>query len=193
MQEDDVLLKAVEVSAKRSSFQVDIDKKTFLVNESAVSEGMSATEVLSEIPSVDVDVDGNITMRNNENVEIYINGRPSGLTDDNKANILEQLPAGSIDKVEVISNPSSKYSAEGSAGIINIVMKQNTNKNTMYYGSVAAGISYPWGGKPGGNVSANINFVKTNGLSLRVRDTITAAHKVVVSINVSTTTKTTPP
>ena len=160
MQEDDVLLKAVEVSAKRSSFQVDIDKKTFLVNESAVSEGMSATEVLSEIPSVDVDVDGNITMRNNENVEIYINGRPSGLTDDNKANILEQLPAGSIDKVEVISNPSSKYSAEGSAGIINIVMKQNTNKNTMYYGSVAAGISYPWGGKPGGNVSANINFVK---------------------------------
>jgi hypothetical protein len=78
MREDAALLSAVEVSAKRSSLQVDIDKKTFLVNESAVSEGMSASEVLKEIPSVDVDVEGNVSLRNNENVEIYINGKPAG-------------------------------------------------------------------------------------------------------------------
>ncbi len=159
LQEDAALLTAVEVSAKRASLQVDIDKKTFLVNESAVSEGMSASEVLKEIPSVDVDVEGNVSMRNNENVEIYINGKPSGLTDDNKGDILEQLPAGSIEKVEVITNPSSKFDAEGSAGIINIVMKKNYDKSS-YYGSVTAGISYPWGGKPGGNVGGNINFSK---------------------------------
>ena len=159
LQEDAALLTAVEVSAKRASLQVDIDKKTFLVNESAVSEGMSASEVLKEIPSVDVDVEGNVSMRNNENVEIYINGKPSGLSDDNKGDILEQLPAGSIEKVEVITNPSSKFDAEGSAGIINIVMKKNYDKSS-YYGSVTAGISYPWGGKPGGNVGGNINFSK---------------------------------
>lgn len=157
LQEDAALLTAVEVSAKRASLQVDIDKKTFLVNESAVSDGMSASEVLKEIPSVDVDVEGNVSMRNNENVEIYINGKPSGLSDDNKGDILEQLPAGSIEKIEVITNPSSKFDAEGSAGIINIVMKKSNDK-ASYYGSVSAGISYPWGGKPGGNVGGNINF-----------------------------------
>lgn len=159
LQEDAALLTAVEVSAKRSTLNVDIDKKTFLVNESAVSEGMSASEVLKEIPSVDVDVEGNVSMRNNENVEIYINGKPSGLSDENRGEILEQLPAGSIERVEVITNPSSKFDAEGSAGIINIVMKKSDNK-ASYYGSVSAGISYPWGGKPGGNVGANINFMK---------------------------------
>lgn len=155
LQEDAALLSAVEVEAKRSSLQVDIDKKTFLVNESAVTDGMSASEILKEIPSVDVDVEGNVSLRNNENVEIYINGKPSGLTEENRGDLLEQLPAGSIERVEVITNPSSKFSAEGSAGIINIVMKNNT-KQATYYGSVSAGISYPWGWKPGGNVGGNI-------------------------------------
>ena len=162
LQEDAALISVVEVSAKRASLQVDIDKKTFLVNESAVSEGMSASEVLREIPSVDVDVEGNISMRSNENVEIYINGRPSGLSDDNRGDILEQLPAGSIDRIEIISNPSSKFSAEGSAGIINIVMKSTsaTTDKSTYYGSVTAGLSYPWGWKPGGNLGASINYTK---------------------------------
>ena len=159
MREDAALLSAVEVSAKRSSLQVDIDKKTFLVNESAVSEGMSASEVLKEIPSVDVDVEGNVSLRNNENVEIYINGKPAGLTDENRGDILEQLPAGTIEKVEVITNPSSKFDAEGAAGIINVVLKTDSQKFS-YYGSVSGGVSYPWGGKPGGNVGANVNFSK---------------------------------
>ncbi len=159
MREDAALLSAVEVSAKRSSLQVDIDKKTFLVNESAVSEGMSASEVLKEIPSVDVDVEGNVSLRNNENVEVYINGKPAGLTDENRGDILEQLPAGSIEKVEVITNPSSKFDAEGAAGIINVVLKTDIQKSS-YYGSVSGGVSYPWGGKPGGNLGANVNFSK---------------------------------
>lgn len=159
MREDAALLSAVEVSAKRSSLQVDIDKKTFLVNESAVTEGMSASEVLKEIPSVDVDVEGNVSLRNNENVEVYINGKPAGLTDENRGDILEQLPAGSIEKVEVITNPSSKFDAEGAAGIINVVLKTDSQKSS-YYGSVSGGISYPWGGKPGGNLGANVNFSK---------------------------------
>ncbi len=160
VQEDAELLSAVEVTAKRSSFQADIDKKTFLVNESAVADGMSASEVLKEIPSVAVDVDGNVSVRNNENVEIYINGRPSGMTDDSKGDILEQLPAGSIEKVEVITNPSSRFAAEGSAGIINIVLKQSGSSKSSYFGSVSGGITYPWGGKPGGNVNGNISVTK---------------------------------
>lgn len=172
IQEDASLLSAVEVTAKRSSLQVDIDKKTFIVNESAVSDGMSASEVLKEIPSVAVDVEGNVSMRNNENVEIYINGRPSGMTEDNKADLLEQLPAGSIERVEVITNPSSKFSAEGSAGIINIVMKQSVLR-TAYYGTLSAGLTYPWGGRLGGNASANINFNKnkwSTGVSIGYRN-----------------------
>lgn len=158
--EDADMLEAVDVSATQTSLKVDIDKKVYRVNTNAVGEGTSASEILKEIPSVEVDVEGKVSLRNSENVEIYINGKPAGLTDENRGDILEQLPAGSVAQVEVISNPSSKFDAEGSAGIINIIMKTTEKKDATYYGSVSAGAIYPWKGKVRGNVGANINYSK---------------------------------
>ena len=158
--EDVDMLQEVQVTGNRSTMKVDLDKKTYMVNSNAIADGTSASEILKEIPSVEVDVEGKVSLRNSENVEIYIGGKPAGLTDENRGDILEQMPAGSIQQVEVISNPSSKFDAEGSVGIINIVMKAEEKKNTTYYGSVSAGVIYPWNGRLGGNVGANIYYTK---------------------------------
>lgn len=152
MGEDEGLLQEVTVVGKRTSLQMDVDKKVFLLNESAHTEGVSASDILKDIPSVDVDAEGTVTLRNSEAVEVRINGKSSGVSGD----ILEQLPAGSIEKIEVITNPSAKYSAESSAGIINIVMKSNHNLGA--YGSVGAGVRIPWKSDLGGSLNANINY-----------------------------------
>ena len=158
--EDADMLSEVQVSGTRSAMKVDLDKKTYRVNANAIADGTTASEILKEIPSVEVDVEGKVSLRNSENVEIYINGKPAGLTEENRGDILEQMPAGSVQLIEVISNPSSKFDAEGSVGIINIVMKNDEKKNSTYYGSVSAGVIYPWDGRVGGNVGANINYTK---------------------------------
>lgn len=158
LSEDTQQLQEVEVVAQGSTMRFELDKKVFSVDQNIASTGGSATDVLENIPSVDVDQEGNISLRNSESVEIWINGKPSGITADNRAQIMDQLPAESIKEIEVITNPSAKYSPEGTAGIINIVMKQD--RKAGYYGSVNAGISYPWGGLPGGNVGFNFNFSK---------------------------------
>ncbi len=159
--EDADMLQEVQVSGTKSTMKVDLDKKTYMVNSNAVADGTSASEILKEIPSVEVDVEGKVSLRNSENVEIYINGKPAGLTEENRGDILEQMPAGSVQQVEIISNPSSKFDAEGSVGIINIVMKADEKKNATYYGSVSAGIIYPWDGRIGENVGANIYYTKS--------------------------------
>ena len=120
-------LQEVEVMGQASQMRFDIDKKVFNVDANVAAAGASATDVLENIPSVEVDNDGNISLRNNSSVEIWINGKPAGLTEDNRAQILEQMPAGSIQAVEIITNPSAKYSPEGTAGIINLVMKKSVN------------------------------------------------------------------
>lgn len=158
LHEDVQLLSQVEIVGSRSQFQMDVDKKTFLVNEGATSVGVSATDVLRDIPTVDVDMEGNVSLRNNTNVEVFINGRSVGISGEGQADLLEQFPAGSIEKVEVITNPSSKYSAEGSAGIINIVLKQDAPAGI--FGNVTTGVSYPTSGKVGGNVGASLNITK---------------------------------
>ena len=158
--EDVDMLQEIQVSGTQSTMKVDIDKKTYLVNNSAIADGTSASEILKEIPSVEVDVEGKVSLRNSENVEIYINGKPAGLTEENRGDILEQMPAGSVQQVEIISNPSSKFDAEGSVGIINIVMKTDEKKKSTYYGSVSAGVIYPWNGRVGENVGANIYYAK---------------------------------
>lgn len=156
LKEDKKMLDEVQVVGQASQMRFDIDKKVFNVDQNLASSGASATEVLKNIPSVDVDNDGNISLRNNTSVEVWINGKPSGLTSDNRAEILEQMPAGSIQSVEVITNPSAKYNPEGTAGIINIVLKKD--RKAGHYGSVSAGSSYQWGYKPTFNASGNFNY-----------------------------------
>ena len=156
MNEDAQMLDMVQIKAEAMTLKVEADKKSYMVNESSVSEGTSVSDLLSDVPSVAVDGEGNISMRNSENVEVFINGKPSGLTSDNRAEVLEQLPAGSVQKVEVITNPGAKYNAEGQAGIINIVMKNNHKKG--YNMTLNGGLNIPTSGKLGENVGANINY-----------------------------------
>jgi len=148
------VLKEVAVTGMRSQMRFELDKKVFEVEGSVTAEGASASDILKDIPSIEVASDGAISLRGSESVTIWINGKPSGLNADNQAQILEQLPANTIQRIEVITNPSSKYSPEGTAGIINIVLKENARAG--YYGSVQIGGNY--NGNFGGNVSANINY-----------------------------------
>lgn len=160
LKEDTQMLKDVEVVGQGSSMRFELDKKVFTVDQNIASAGASVTDVLENIPSVDVDQEGNISLRNSEDVEIWINGRPAGLTSENRAQVLQQMPAGTIEKIELITNPSAKFSPEGTSGIINLVMKKD--RAAGYYGSIQAGINYalakPWTTPPGGNIGFNINF-----------------------------------
>ncbi len=119
------VLKEVVVSAPRSTIQLGVDKKVFSVDQSLVSQGGSATDLLTSVPSVQVDVDGNVNLRGSSNVRVLINGKQSALTGSSVSDILQSLPASSIENIEVITNPSSKYDPEGQSGIINIVLKKN--------------------------------------------------------------------
>jgi len=149
-------LREVEVVGQTPQMRLDIDKKVFSVDQNITAAGGSASDILKNIPSVNVDTQGNISLRNNSNVEVWIDGKASGLTADNRAQILEQMPAESIESVEIMTNPSAKYNPEGSAGIINLVMKKNHKAG--YYGSVSAGLFYPVGGKFGKSLGVSLNY-----------------------------------
>ena len=160
LREDSKMLQDVEVVGQGSSMRFELDKKVFTVDQNIASAGASVTDILENIPSVDVDQEGNISLRNSDDVEIWINGKPAGLSGENRGLILKQMPAGTIEKIELITNPSAKFSPEGTSGIINLVMKKD--RKAGYYGSVQAGIDYalasPWNVPPGGNASFSINF-----------------------------------
>ena len=157
LREDAKMLGEVEVVGQASQMRFDIDKKVFNVDQNLAASGASASEMLQGIPSVDVDNEGNVSLRNSTSVEVWINGKPSGLTEENRAQILEQMPAGSIEAVEIITNPSAKFNPEGTAGIINLVLKKD--RKSGYHGSVSAGGMYNIGSPaPGAHVGANFNY-----------------------------------
>lgn len=156
LQEDTKMLGDVEVVGQASQMRFDIDKKVFNVDANISAAGASATDILENIPSVDVDQDGEVSLRNSSSVEIWINGKPSGLTEENRAQVLQQMPAGSIQSIEIITNPSAKYNPEGTAGIINIIMKKD--RKMGYYGSVSAAGSITTSRKPGTQESFNFNL-----------------------------------
>lgn len=150
--DDAKLLKEVVVEGIRSQMKFELDKKVFQVDANIASAGQSASELLESIPSVEVDQDGEVSLRGNSSVTVWINGKESGLTADNRAQILEQIPAETIDKIEVITNPSAKFSPEGTAGIINIVLKKD--RRGGYFGSA----ELSGNSRGGGNASVNINY-----------------------------------
>lgn len=152
MNDNSQTLDEVTVTAQRPTMRLEVDRKSFDVSQDITNAGGDATDVLENIPSIEVDTDGNISLRGNTSVEVWINGKASGLTSDNRAEILQQLPSESIERIEVIDNPSAKFSAEGSAGIINIILKKN--RQAGYYGSVQAGGS----SRGSANINGNLNF-----------------------------------
>ena len=149
---DNKLLKEIVVTEQRSQMSFEIDKRVFTIDQNIAATGGSASEVLADIPSVEVDNEGTVSLRGSESVTVWINGKASGLTSDNQGDILQQMPAGSIEKIEVITNPSAKHSPEGTAGIINIILKRD--RKAGYYGSVQAGAD----SQGGFNGSGNINY-----------------------------------
>ena len=157
MAEDANMLNEVKVVGQKSTMKLEVDRKTFDVSSNLANVGETASEVLDNIPSVEVDNDGNVSLRGNSSVEVWINGRSAGLTSDNMGQILQQIPAESIDRIEVMDNPSAKFSAEGGAGIINIILKKD--RKAGYYGSVSAGGDTRNGARGGINFNYNSRYV----------------------------------
>lgn len=154
--EDVNQLSEVEVVARRPQMEMKLDKRVFNVSEDLSNVGGNAESILDNLPSVTVDIDGNVSLRGSGNVKILIDGRPSGLVGISGGSALRQIQADQIERVEVITNPSARYEAEGNAGIINIVMKKE--KNGGVNGGVSANLAYPMSA----GVSSNINYRKGN-------------------------------
>jgi Outer membrane receptor proteins, mostly Fe transport len=130
-------LETVEIQTEKTTIEHKLDKKVFNVGSDLVSKGGNAIDILNNVPSVSVNYNGAVSLRGNTGVRILINGKPSVLTANNG---LEQIPAENIEKVEVITNPSSKYDSEGTAGIINIILKKNKSKGFGSSVQATAGI-----------------------------------------------------
>ncbi|KFF23794.1 outer membrane beta-barrel family protein [Chryseobacterium vrystaatense] len=122
LESDTKLLQEVSVTGQRSSVSLKLDKKVFEVGKDVLSQSGAVTDLLNIVPSVSVSPAGAISLRGNTNVLVLIDGRRTGLT---QGNALEQVPADQVERVEVITNPSSRFDAAGSAGIINIILKKN--------------------------------------------------------------------
>ncbi|MGD1998347.1 MAG: TonB-dependent receptor, partial [Flavobacteriaceae bacterium] len=147
-------LEGVDVVSQMAELEIRLDKRVYNVSQSLVTKGGTVTDVLENVPSVSVDIDGNIELRGNTNVRILIDGKPSGLASVGGVEALSKLPAETIQKVEVITSPSARYQAEGSTGIINIVTTKQFLKGLNGVFSASAGRNESYGG------TANINYKK---------------------------------
>lgn len=152
LDQDVKTLSEVNVVAEKSQMEFKLDKKVFNVGSDPTMKGANASDLLDNVPSVEVDVEGNVSLRGSQNVRILINGKPSGLVGTSTTAALRQLQGSMIERIEVITNPSSKYDAEGEAGIINIILKEE--KKSGINGSVELRAGYP----ENYGVSLNLNM-----------------------------------
>lgn len=150
------VLDEIEVLAEKSQVQMSLDKKIFNVGKDLATIGGNAADVLDNVPSVTVDVEGNVSLRGSGGVRILVNGKPSGLVGISDAGGLRNLPANLIEKIEVITNPSARYEAEGMAGIINIVLKKE--RTPGFNGSFDFNTGYPHNH----GLAANVNYRRNN-------------------------------
>ena len=149
---DENILNEVEVIGEKTEIEIKLDKTVYNIGKDLTLKGSSVSDVLDNLPSVEVDIEGNVSLRGNESVRILINGKPSGLVGISSNEALKQFPSESVEKVEVITSPSARYNAEGTAGIINIILRKS--KLTGFNGSLSLNSGYPerYG------VSANLNY-----------------------------------
>ncbi|WP_298238336.1 outer membrane beta-barrel protein [uncultured Algibacter sp.] len=152
-------LDAVEVIAEKTTVEVRLDKKIYNVGKDLTVRGGNVSDVLDNVPSVSVDAEGNVALRGNSNVRILINGKPSGLVGLDSSEALQQLPAEAIEKVEVITSPSARYEAEGTAGILNIILRRS--KLLGLNGALTSNIGHP----DRAGISGNLNF-RTGDLNI---------------------------
>ncbi|MBT9189439.1 TonB-dependent receptor domain-containing protein [Zobellia russellii] len=151
-------LEGVEVVGEKTTVEVRLDKKIYNIGKDLTTSGATISDALNNVPSVNVDVEGAISLRGNENVRILINGKPSALAGFGSTDALRELPADAIEKVEVITSPSARYDAEGTAGILNIVLKRE--KTLGFNGSVNVNIGYP--SQSSMSINANLRTDKFN-------------------------------
>jgi outer membrane receptor protein involved in Fe transport len=149
-------LQDVVVIAEKSTVDIKLDKRVYNVGKDMMVKGGTVSDVLDNVPSVTVDTEGNVALRGNENVRILIDGKPSGLAGINVADALKLLPADAVEKVEVITNPSARYDAEGGGGIINIVLRKG--KSNGVNGSIILSTGDP----ENYGVSTSLNKKGTN-------------------------------
>ncbi|WP_413532331.1 TonB-dependent receptor domain-containing protein [Empedobacter brevis] len=154
-----VSLDAAVVKAEKPIYKVELDKKVYDMANDPMSQGQSLSDALANVPSVQVDAEGNVSLRGNDNVKFLIDGKPSGMLGvSDVSEALKNIPAENVERIELVTNPSARYEASGSAGIINIVLKKGSN--TGFNGSVTLN-----GGLPktvGGNVNLNYKTKKYN-------------------------------
>jgi len=152
LSEDSDKLDEIVIIAEKSTVEIRLDKRIYNVGKDMTVKGGSASDVLDNVPSVDVDVEGNVSLRGNENVRILIDGKPSALVGLSGSDALRQLPADAIERVEVVTSPSARYDAEGTAGILNIILRKGVA--TGLNGSLNTTIGDPTQYR----IASNINF-----------------------------------
>jgi outer membrane receptor protein involved in Fe transport len=173
-------LDEVVVQAEKSSMELSLDKKIFNVGQDLANAGGTATDILMNIPSVQVDPEGAISLRGSSNVRILIDGKPSGLVSFKGGSGLQQLQASMIERVEVITNPSARYEAEGMAGIINIVLKKERNQGFNASFELIAGSPTNLGGAANLNYRhRKVNFFINYGIAYRVQPGIGSLYQEV--------------
>jgi outer membrane receptor protein involved in Fe transport len=157
LEEEATQLKGVNIVNERSTIEQKIDRKVINVGKDLTTAGASASDIMNNIPSVNVDQDGKLSLRGNDNVRVLIDGRPSNI---DPAQLLKQIPSTSIKKIELITNPSAKYNPEGMSGIINIVLHKNAN--TGFNGSYSGGITFGETAKHNQSLDLNYKTGKVN-------------------------------
>ncbi|WP_299126153.1 TonB-dependent receptor [uncultured Winogradskyella sp.] len=161
-------LNEVEVIAERTTVEIKLDKKVYNVGKDLTVRGGTVSDVLDNVPSVSVDVEGAVSLRGNDDVRILINGKPSGLVGLNSTDALRQLPAEAIERVEVITSPSARYDAEGSAGILNIILRRS--KLQGLNGAITVNGGYPLQAGISGNINyrtGDVNIFNTTSYNYR--------------------------
>ncbi|QIE58955.1 TonB-dependent receptor [Rasiella rasia] len=162
---DSESLDEVVVRAETTEVQIRLDKKVYNIGKDLTTSGATVSDALGNVPSVTVDVDGAISLRGNENVRILINGKPSAIAGFGSTDALRQLPADAIERVEVITSPSARYDAEGTAGILNIILRKE--KTLGLNGSVQANLGVPLSSGLTGNINLRtdkFNIFNTTGV-----------------------------
>ncbi|HBO30108.1 MAG TPA: TonB-dependent receptor, partial [Leeuwenhoekiella sp.] len=145
-------LDEVTVVAETTTVDIRLDKKIYNIGKDLTTAGGTVSDALNNVPSVSVDVEGSISLRGNENVRILINGKPSAIAGYGSTDVLRQLPADAIERVEVITSPSARYDAEGTAGILNIILRKE--KTLGFNGSINGSLGNP----DLASISANLNL-----------------------------------
>ncbi|MDF2431739.1 MAG: hypothetical protein JWP44_1370 [Mucilaginibacter sp.] len=171
------MLKEVVVTGQANLIENHIDKIVYNADKDLTATGGNAGDVLQKVPMVSMDLNGNVAIRGDQNVKVLINGKPSGATSASLADVLKTIPAAQIKSIEVITSPSAKYDAEGSAGIINIITKQTNISG--FSGSISGGV-----GTRQNNGNLNLNYNKNRfSLSINAGGNLTWPQTSITNFN----------